>query len=922
MAAINDRTNAEWELQGVVSTLSATDSPNGDDGESIIEQIPLSSHLPSVVNNWRVNYGDVLRAHGLDPNRIDFHWQVGRLGQVQGWLLHISIIRSQIKAALDQLIPYLASIGITFRVVQDYDTAVSALDGNLGGENLGKIITIYPETDERAIMVARELIRLTTAYKGPKILTDAQLGGCVYTRYGGFAPILSSDAAGVVQKSIYNAKGDLVLDIQSIPFQMPDGITWPFEDLASPVQPPIDPVLHGRYKPIDAFKLDFRGNVLKAHYLTRFFLVKKCVLKQGRRNMWSDDYGRDMEDRIRWQAKLFEEIKGHIRTPKIFDLFEENGATYIAMEYVKGKAVFDYVTQDINPNCEWFYNWPLKRQLETVQYLEKICRMVRRFHEKGLIHRDVTPVNFIIGPDGELIVIDIELAQYRDQGQQQPPYDFGTHGFMSPEQRAIMAPTEKEDLYGLGATILTILTGIPPIAFDVNNTAAFSDSMQFFLGDQQLTETLLACLSSLPTDRPDIQTVEKELASFRLRLGEKHNKGKQKTRLKTINNDDLHNLIQGALRGLVTEPTVLNKGIWQTRKRAIGESGKPNQGFEKSGGFYEGISGILYTIAEAKIVGFDIAYCERAYYRNWQFLKHRYLKEVTGLPPGLAGGAAGMALAISNGISADLLPENEENIALLRACLEIKSAGADLAYGAAGQILSALKCAKYLGESFVAEYLSEKAAFILNAQDRNGNWFMIQSGKNKPESAILFQQGNTGICYSLLEYYAASPSEVLWEAINRSLMTFSNLAPKIITRYQQKKYRGHLEDVQLRDGILGLITIFLKAYQIKKDPGYLNQAMLLLKGFPEKLVHEDLSMQSGMCRIGAIFVDAYISTGNGEWKLKAEWIIMVLSKIAWSGNKLSSHWLSNNQTLATADYMTGASGIVHFLIKFHKGSQL
>jgi serine/threonine protein kinase len=873
-------------------------------------------------------YRDLLLSYNLNPIAVDFHWQVGRITRTQGWLLHISIVRSQIVEAMQVIIPVLLSNGVPFRIVKDHETAISVLDGNLGREYLGKILTIYPVSDEQALELAKNLITRTVAYKGPDVLTDIWLGGVVYTRYGGFDAVTRSDAGGNIKKFIYDQQQNLVVDAQPIPFVLPAGVSWPFSSLVFPQVPVEKKILHGIYRPLAILKSDPRGNVIKSFYLTKFLFVKTCVIKQAKRNMWSDDHGRDMADRLRWQQKLYEALGGIIRMPQILDLFEENGDTYMAMRFVRGQSVFDHISSKVNPNCDRFEDWPVKKKIEAVNYLIEIARIVQALHDAGFVHRDVTPVNFLIDKRKRLMLIDNELAKSLNWSEPNPPFEFGTHGFMSPEQLAIKAPTIKEDIYGLGATLISVLTSIPPTAFDVYQAETLQQHLAHFIVAQEIVVIVTACLSLDPSLRPTAKQVGAALNAYRQRLVDK----KQGTEAKATIQDQrgLREVIEGAIKGLVTAPMMIHKGLWQTRlKNSDASSQKPNQSFAKSGGLYEGIAGVMYSLAEASLAGFDVTDCVPMYQRNYDFLRERYLQELPHLPPGMSGGAAGMAMALTRGMVAGLIEPTAETRRVVQSCLEIPPAGLDLANGAAGQGMAAIKCSLHLDVGFLSDLLTQYVTVLLEAQDKQGNWLMLRPGRRKPETAILFNQGNTGINLFLLECYTiykAIDSEniyqTLWIAILKSLKAFKRIHGSIKKRFQKIGFRGSLLDAQLRDGFKGLILNYLKAYEITADAFYLDQAEDLLTCYPHHLVHEDFTFQYGLASIGCLYLEAFRVSNKKIWQERANWIRLVFENTAYTGNAGNLYWLTNNQTLPAADYMVGNAGILHFLIEFHSSNRI
>jgi serine/threonine-protein kinase len=83
--------------------------------------------------------------------------------------------------------------------------------------------------------------------------------------------------------------------------------------------------------------------------------------------------------------------------------------------------------------------------------------------EKGLVHRDVKPSNFIIREDGRATLVDFGLARREDQHDLTETGEaIGTPHFLSPEVIQGAPADPRSDLYALGASLYEILTGKKP----------------------------------------------------------------------------------------------------------------------------------------------------------------------------------------------------------------------------------------------------------------------------------------------------------------------------------------------------------------------------------------------------------------------------------------------------------------------------
>jgi len=110
---------------------------------------------------------------------------------------------------------------------------------------------------------------------------------------------------------------------------------------------------------------------------------------------------------------------------------------------------------------------------ERLRIFERICEAVAFAHAQGVLHRDLTPGNVMVGAFGEVLVLDWGVAKVLDQRESvciNPPHSapsktmdgtvIGTRDYMSPEQARgeIDQIDERADVYSLGAVLKFLLT--------------------------------------------------------------------------------------------------------------------------------------------------------------------------------------------------------------------------------------------------------------------------------------------------------------------------------------------------------------------------------------------------------------------------------------------------------------------------------
>ena len=95
-----------------------------------------------------------------------------------------------------------------------------------------------------------------------------------------------------------------------------------------------------------------------------------------------------------------------------------------------------------------------------LRMFERICEAVAFAHAHGVVHRDLKPENVMVGPFGEVLVLDWGVAKILEgPGRDESGTVLGTPGYMAPEQaRGETLVDERADVYSLGAVLRFLLT--------------------------------------------------------------------------------------------------------------------------------------------------------------------------------------------------------------------------------------------------------------------------------------------------------------------------------------------------------------------------------------------------------------------------------------------------------------------------------
>lgn len=879
--------------------------------EEIMENELNEISLQLAFSEQTKDYSEILHSAGLDYKISDYYLQVGEIVPVQGWILHISVVLPQLPALLNLVLPLLLQAKTPFKIPKSRQTANLLVSGMLGQTNLGKLITIYPDNESVGLSLAKRLITLTADFKGPEIPTDFHLGAILYTRYGAFKPIIQKGNDGGMYNCIYDKNGQLVPDNYYIPFMLQDGVSWPFDPIKSYSVPLQKKLLHNCIKPLAVLKHDVKGRVIKGLYIKNWLQARYCVVKEGKQSMSFDKWGRDIQDRLEWQYKLHNELASHIPMPKIIDHFREGNDLYLAMEFITGDSL-DKIITTVYDSKSW-RDLTVKNRLLLLDYLLQVIKIAEQLHEGGYVHRDLTSVNFICNKKG-LYVIDLELAYDLHSGTPNPAFWPGTDGFTSPEQIANQTPTVKEDIYGLGALMIMIFTGIPPSKFETSIPENVKADLYFFIPEQHIVNLIAGCLHPDPLQRPTLMVIKDTVQTYRTQLTNSLNPPASSS-YTAASEAALSAVINSALKGIGSELMAKQDGLWFSKVQN-NVQGIANQQMSSATrrGWYEGIAGVLFMLARLRASGIAIdANLEKYYKTNFEYIRKTYLVNIENTYPGLFTGSAGMALMLAAGMDSGFIPPDETNMVYLYKCLDREPEGLDLANGAAGQGLALLQCQPYLAAEFTQHKLSALVNLLLAQQQKDGSWKL--PGENGRAIHINgLGQGSAGIVLFLLMAGKQLKSEPAKQAVIKALEWYQKKVQKKNGIYTWPlDSTSSVTDKWTLHGTAGVALLFIKVYEILRIDNYKKAAEAVLNAYAPYISGRYLNHAYGLTGLGEVYLEAWRVFNDINWKQRADWItgVLIHQKKQKDG---ACYWLTDAfDVFPTADLLNGNSGIVYFL---------
>jgi serine/threonine protein kinase len=154
------------------------------------------------------------------------------------------------------------------------------------------------------------------------------------------------------------------------------------------------------------------------------------------------------------EAALLEQLH-YPNLPVVADRFEHQGRPVLVMEFVPGQTLEDRIRET---------NATLLEQ-QVLSYGIQVARVLHYLHTRTppIIYRDLKPSNIMITPDGVLKLIDFGVARTHKRGKSKDTVAMGSAGYAPPEQYGKGQTDARSDVYALGATLLHLLTNMPPI---------------------------------------------------------------------------------------------------------------------------------------------------------------------------------------------------------------------------------------------------------------------------------------------------------------------------------------------------------------------------------------------------------------------------------------------------------------------------
>ena len=167
-------------------------------------------------------------------------------------------------------------------------------------------------------------------------------------------------------------------------------------------------------------------------------------------------------DRFLKEARLLHDFASEEAIVTVIDYFEANDTAYIVMEYLEGMTLREQIPSG--------GSWGMEK---VVRCFGPVMEALEHVHSAGIIHRDISPDNIMLMPDGTLRLLDFGAARKYDNLQTTHSVIYKAF-YSAPEQRDAKGVLGSwTDVYGLCSTMFFCLTGKEPE--DVLSRLLFDD---------------------------------------------------------------------------------------------------------------------------------------------------------------------------------------------------------------------------------------------------------------------------------------------------------------------------------------------------------------------------------------------------------------------------------------------------------------
>ncbi|SEW51591.1 Serine/threonine protein kinase [Chitinophaga arvensicola] len=395
---------------------------------------------------------------------------------------------------LKRLMPVIKGFNVPFRLIKDDQHAYALNTGELDFDDIGKFITIYTQSTEQAVEMVKAIEPLTEDYLGAEVQNSLRISKNIYGHWA------TTSIEQIEQENT-----------TLLSLEVPTKASIPFIIKRKYSKPKNKKWYGWLYLKDKVLRPGPKGDVFLAYSL-KGLKIKEVVIKEGRFSVFEDFAGRDIKDRFMWQKKVLSQIGSHVPTARYLDYFTEKENHYLVIENLKGKLL-PHKVAELKDGVSWIYLSTIIK-LKILDYYIQILSIVTKLHELGYIHRDIQDHNFIVNSEDKVSVIDFELSFNLETNEPEIPFLLGTLGYVAPEQSNLDRPTEKVDMYSLGALLAYLIVGEHPSTLIPKEYPEVLEKINKYSDSILITTLIHRLLNPDPSIRPNMLALKSEIKKY------------------------------------------------------------------------------------------------------------------------------------------------------------------------------------------------------------------------------------------------------------------------------------------------------------------------------------------------------------------------------------------------------------------------
>ncbi|MCK2215741.1 class IV lanthionine synthetase LanL [Actinomadura sp. ATCC 31491] len=440
-------------------------------------------------------------AHGRDVHQdetwISVHDPAGHL-PAQGWKIHVSARPGTLGETLGRALPVLLEHGCDFKVVRSAEMLRQLNSGDLDAGAVGKALTAYP-AEERVVALGHALAGALAGLSAPRIVSDRRVrpDAPVYYRYAPFLPQYRVDDNGDFELVVVGPDGERLPGAAGPEFACPPWAADPFRPApdrtgsasGAKAGDAAARLIGNRYRVTSGVVRGPRGNVYRATDPGG----RPVIVKEARAYVGENPEGWDLRMYLRYELRVLRALRGVAGVPRPLDHFRHGDDEFLVMT--------DAGSLDLNRHVGelgLFTEGGGERDLRTLA--ARLLAVLDAVHARGVVVRDLSPKNVVLGDDGALTLIDFGTS--RHEGLQLPGW---TRGYSVPDQHTGRDSEPADDYFSLGATLFFACTGMNPVMIDpdpaVNAERTLMCLDRVFPAPAGVVALLPALMSTDPAER-------------------------------------------------------------------------------------------------------------------------------------------------------------------------------------------------------------------------------------------------------------------------------------------------------------------------------------------------------------------------------------------------------------------------------------